>query len=254
MTGPSIKTFGASVSYPILLTGSQQSMFAGLANKMSRGRVARGAGSIQYVKGLSNIALDIKAGDRIGLVGRNGAGKSTLLKLLAGVLPPTSGRIDIVGKSTNILALGSGMDGDLTGYENIKRMSRLLEIPKDKWNDIRDEVAEFTELGDFLALPLRTYSAGMSLRLGFAMATAYPRDILIIDEVIGAGDMFFQDKATRRIREYTERARILVIATHSFSTLEGFCNRAMLMNNGRVAADGDIRDVWQAYSDSTAQP
>jgi ABC-type polysaccharide/polyol phosphate transport system ATPase subunit len=250
MTSPSINAYSASIHYPIVLTGAQHSMFAGMANKVSGGRVARSANSVQYVRGLTNVSLSIKSGDRIGLIGRNGAGKSTLLKMLAGILPPTSGRMETVGKTTNILSLGAGMDGDLTGYENIERMSRLLDIPKEKWADIREEVAEFTELGQFLGLPLRAYSAGMNLRLGFAMATAYPRDILVIDEVIGAGDMFFQNKATQRIREYTEQARILVIASHSFSTLEGFCNRAIWLDGGRIMADGDIRDVWEAYNAS----
>lgn len=249
MTHPSIIARGAAVHYPIVLTGSQQSLLAGLANTMSAGRFAKGAGNTEYVAGVQNVSLEINAGERIGLVGRNGAGKSTLLRLLAGVLPPSRGTLQIRGTSSNILQLGSGMEGDLTGFENIERMSRLLEIPKSEWARVKEDVEEFTELGRFLALPLRTYSSGMSLRLGFAMATAYPRDILVIDEVIAAGDVFFMKKATERIKSYTERAKILILATHSIDALEAFCNRAIFMEAGKIRADGNVQEVWQAYND-----
>lgn len=247
MTIPSITARAAAVHYPIVLTGAQQSLFAGLANTMTAGRFGRAAGNIQYVAGVQNINLQIKAGDRIGFIGRNGAGKSTMLKLLAGVLPPTSGSLKVVGSSTNILYLGSGMDLDLTGYENIARMSQLLEIPKSGWDAVKRDVEEFTELGRFLGLPVRTYSSGMSLRLGFAMATSYPRDILVVDEVIGAGDVFFMTKAIERIKSYTEQAKILVLAVHSLEALQSFCNRAVFMEGGRVIADGDIEEVWNEY-------
>jgi lipopolysaccharide transport system ATP-binding protein len=252
MTNPSIVAKAAAVHYPIILTGSQQSLFAGLANTMTAGRFARSAGNLQYVAGVQSVTLEIKPGDRVGLIGRNGAGKSTMLKLLAGVLPPTRGTLEVTGSSTNILYLGSGMDPDLTGYENIVRMSKLLEIPKSEWDRVKLDVESFTELGRFLGLPVRTYSSGMSLRLGFAMATAYPRDILVVDEVIGAGDMFFMDKAIDRIKNYTELAKILVLATHSYGALESFCNRAIFMEAGKIIADGDIKSVWQEYLDRGA--
>lgn len=252
MTTPSITARSAAVHYPIVLTGAQQSLFAGLANTMTAGRFARAAGNIQYVSGIQNVNLKINAGDRIGFIGRNGAGKSTMLKLLAGVLPPTRGSLKVVGSSTNILYLGSGMDLDLTGYENIARMSQLLEIPKSEWARVKADVEEFTELGRFLGLPVRTYSSGMSLRLGFAMATAYTRDILVIDEVIGAGDVFFMEKAIDRIKTYTEQAKILVLAVHSLEALKSFCNRAVFMEAGKIIADGDIETVWKTYIDRGA--
>ena len=249
MTQPSIIARGAAVHYPIVLTGAQQSLLAGLANTMSAGRFAKSAGNTEYVAGVQNVSLEIKAGERVGLIGRNGAGKSTMLRLLAGVLPPSRGSLQVQGTSTNILQLGSGMDADLTGFENIERMSRLLEIPRSEWARVKADVEDFTELGRFLALPIRTYSSGMSLRLGFAMATAYPRDILVIDEVIGAGDMFFMNKAIERIKSYTEQAKILILATHGYGALEAFCNRAIFMEAGKIRADGDVKEVWQAYGD-----
>lgn len=244
---PSIVLKSASVHFPIVLSGAQQSLFAGLANTMSAGRFARGASGVQYVAGVQSVSLDIKKGERVGLIGRNGAGKSTLLKLLAGVLPPSKGQVTITGSSANILQLGSGMDPDLTGLENIKRMSRFLDIPRSEWETVREDVEEFTQLGRFLGLPVRTYSSGMNLRLGLAMATAYPRDILVIDEVIGAGDRFFLDKAVERIRNYTEQSKILVLATHDYNALSSFCNRVIYMDGGKIVADGDVKSVWETY-------
>jgi ABC-type polysaccharide/polyol phosphate transport system ATPase subunit len=252
MTQPSIEARGAAVDYPIALTGAQRSLFAGLANTMSAGRFARSASGAQYVCGVSGVTLDIKAGDRVGLIGRNGSGKSTLLKLLAGVLPPTRGSLRVRGTSTNILFIGSGMDPDLTGFENVERTSRLLEIPKSEWARVKADVEEFTELGRFLALPLRTYSAGMSMRLAFAMATAYPRDILVIDEVIGAGDMFFMEKAVERIRAASDMAQILVLASHGYGAIESFCNRCICMERGQIVADGAVSDVWAEYQARSA--
>jgi ABC-type polysaccharide/polyol phosphate transport system ATPase subunit len=252
MTVPNIVARGAAVHYPIVLTGAQQSLFAGLANSLTAGRFAKAAGNVQYVAGVHNVNLEIKSGERVGLIGRNGAGKSTMLKLLAGVLPPSRGTLSFTGTSTNILFLGAGMDPDLTGYENIARMSQLLEIPKSEWANVKADVEDFTELGKFLALPVRTYSSGMSLRLGFAMATSYPRDILVVDEVIGAGDMFFMNKAVERIQSYTEQAKILVLATHGYGALESFCNRAIFMEAGKIIADGDTKEVWQTYVDRGA--
>ena len=156
MSEPHIVLKNATVRYPIVMTGAQQSLFAGLANTMTAGRIGRGAGNMQFVTALNGINLEIRSGDRIGLIGRNGAGKSTLLKMLAGILPPTRGSLRVNGTSTNILSMGSGMDLDLNGFENIERMSRLLDIPKSDWKRVREDVEEFTELGKFLGLPVRT--------------------------------------------------------------------------------------------------
>lgn len=246
MTEPYIQTKAASIDYPIIMTGAQQSLFAGLANTMTAGRFAK-SGNVQYVTALNGLTVSIKAGERVGLVGRNGAGKSTALRMLAGVLPPSRGNIEIQGTSNSILNLGAGMDHDLTGYENIARMSRLQGIPKSEWDDVKRDVEDFTELGKFLALPVRTYSAGMNLRLGFAMATTYPRDILVIDELIGAGDMFFIDKALARIESFASKTKILIMATHGLAVLESFCNRGLFFEGGKLKADGSVREVWDAY-------
>lgn len=247
MTSAGVSIENLTVRYPVVVSGTQRSLFAGLANSMSAGRIGRGVGNLQYVTALRDLSLEISQGDRIGLVGRNGAGKSTLLKVIAGVLPPSRGTVRVVGETANILSIGSGMDMDLTGFENIERMSRLLNIPQSLWAEIKADVEDFTELGKFLAMPVRTYSAGMSVRLAFAMATVYPRDVLVVDEVIGAGDMFFVKKAVDRIQNYANKAKIMVFATHSMLSMEGFCNRAIHMESGKMLADGSISEVWDSY-------
>lgn len=247
MTTPSISVRNLSVRYPVVVTGAQQSMLAGMANMISAGRIGKGAGNLQYVDALRGVSAEIANGERVGLIGRNGAGKSTLLKTLAGLLPASRGKVEVVGSRANILSIGSGLDPDLSGFENIERVCRLMQVPKSHWAEIKDDVAEFTELDKFLSLPVRTYSSGMSVRLAFAVVTAYPRDILVIDEVIGAGDMFFVKKALDRIEAYAHQAKILILATHSIGYLESFCNRAIHLESGRIMNDGQVHDVWNAY-------
>jgi ABC-type polysaccharide/polyol phosphate transport system ATPase subunit len=247
---PSIQARAIRVDYPVVLTGRQQSLFASFAGAVIPAKLRKREGATRFVTALRGIDLKIGAGDRIGIIGRNGAGKSSLLKLLAGILPPSAGRLSIQGTTSSILQIGSGMDMDMSGYENIQRMSRLLSIPKDQWDDVRANVEEFTELGSFLALPVRSYSAGMSVRLGFAMATAYPRDILVVDEVIGAGDQFFMQKAAKRLETYTQQAKILILATHEKSALDKFCNQAIHLDSGRIAFQGSVDEAWASYCES----
>lgn len=247
MTAPYIHVDGVNIRFPVSLSGSQQSALGALAKTVSGGLVGSKAASVTYVTALRNISLSLKAGDRLGLIGSNGAGKSTMLRLLGGTLPPTDGTIDIQGSSTNLLHLGAGMDSEQSGLENIKRMCRLLSIPKEKWAGIEEDVRNFADLGAFLAVPMRTYSAGMGLRLAFAMATAHPRDILIIDEIIGAGDAAFFDKARARMDAFIENASILVMASHSEGVIKDMCNRALYIERGEILADGEPDAVWRIY-------
>lgn len=237
----------ATVRYPIALSGAQQSALAATARALTGGRVAHKA-SLTYVESLKNVTLEIRPGDRVGLAGRNGAGKSTMLKMLSGLLPPVSGKVSISGSRMNILDLGAGMDSNETGLENINKICRLLEIPRSKWNAVKEDVIEFTELGKFIAMPVRSYSAGMGMRLMFALATAYQRDILILDEVIGAGDAMFIDKAKKRMQDFIEKSSILILATHSPDLMQSFCNRALYIHRGSVVADGEPRAIWKLYN------
>ncbi|KRA65881.1 hypothetical protein ASD79_00940 [Caulobacter sp. Root655] len=246
----SIELLHASVWLPVFAQAQQISLFAGLAKTLSMGRIARNGGGALYVNPLNGVSLSINEGERVGLVGRNGAGKTTLLKLLAGVHHASSGRVQINGSVASLLEIGGGMDLERTGLQNIEYVTRLLGFDKRERARIRDEIVEFAELGQFIALPVRTYSAGMMTRLSFGLATARPKDILVLDEVIGAGDAFFIEKAGDRIRSLVQQARIMVLATHSADILVNFCNRAVWVDQGVIRADGDPAEVWHLYMNS----
>jgi lipopolysaccharide transport system ATP-binding protein len=252
MAEPFITADNVTVRYPVPLTGAQQSALGAIASTFSGGAIGGGRG-MTYVEALRGITLDLRPGDRLGLIGRNGAGKSTMLRMLGGLLPPSRGVFEMQGSSMNMLSLGAGMDADLSGYENIRRMSRLLGIPRKLWKQVEEDVVDFTDLGTFLAMPVRTYSAGMSVRLAFAMATAYPRDILVIDEIIGAGDAHFFEKAKRRMDDFVRNASILVMASHGKGVITEFCNRCIYLERGTMIADGDPETIWQIYMQALVQ-
>lgn len=235
------------VSYPVYASGRQRSILTFAANRASFGRVAREAGQIPTVDALCGVSFSLREGDRLALVGRNGSGKSTLLKVCAGLILPDKGTATIVGSHASILTMGASLNPDKTGLENIVMIGRLLGVRRSARPALIEDVAEFTELGDFLNLPVRTYSSGMTVRLLFALATSVERDILIVDEVIGAGDAHFVEKAAKRVRGMFERAKILVLATHSGAIAEQLCNRAIWINAGREVMHGEPKAVWEAY-------
>ncbi len=200
------------------------------------------------VKALEDITLSIEEGDRVGIVGHNGAGKSTMLRALAGVYAPTSGTIEVDGKISALLSPGLGMDMEDNGFENIINIGVMLGLTVKELQSRKDEIAEFTELGEYLALPVRTYSAGMLLRLAFAAVTIIEPDILLLDEGLGAGDARFAKRAQDRANGLMARARILVIASHSEAIVKDLCNKAMLLEQGRLVAYGDVPSVFEAYN------
>ena len=212
-----IKTDRVTVVYPIYNSRSQSLRHA-LIEVGTGGIVARGARNITTVTALDGVSLSLKDGDRVGLTGHNGSGKSTLLRLLAGVYAPTSGEIEMSGSISTIFQLGTGLDPELTGYENIERMGMFLGLRKAEARRFIPDIEEFTELGQFLSVPVRTYSAGMMTRLTFAVATAVKPSILLIDEVFSAGDASFQAKARKRMAEMIDSVKILVFASHSKGT------------------------------------
>lgn len=201
------------------------------------GRVMAGARDIVSVRAIDRINLDIGDGDRIGLVGHNGSGKTTLLRVLSGIYKPVSGLVRIEGSVGTLLDPSAGMDGEATGIENLYLRGHLLGMSRAEVTEQIAEIAEFTELGDFLRLPLKTYSAGMAARLAFAISTAPQQDILLIDEGIGAGDTKFQGRARQRIERFFERTSIVLLASHSEELLNRFCNRRIEMERGRIVSD-----------------
>lgn len=199
------------------------------------------------VRALDEISFDLKEGDRVGLIGHNGAGKSTLLRVMSGAYRPSSGTIDLEGTVSALLTLGVGFDPEETGYENIHNGCLLLGLSPVEIRERIEEIAAFTELGDYLSMPTRTYSSGMQVRLSFAIATAIDPDILLLDEILGAGDAAFTIKARQRIDTLMERASLLVVATHANSLIEQLCNKAIFLRSGRVEEFGPVEKTLKAY-------
>ena len=199
------------------------------------------------VRALSDISARLEVGDRVGLVGQNGSGKSTLLKLLAGIYRPTSGTLSREGVVGSLLDISLGMSPDATGRENIYLRGVLQGLTRREITELVPGIIEFSGLGDFIELPMRTYSSGMLLRLAFSISTVLSPDILLMDEWLAVGDAAFQAKAEERLHEVVSRTSILVIASHSANLIRSQCNRVMYLEHGRLIADGAPDDVLPLY-------
>ena len=235
-----------SVSFPVLHTG-HRSLKKALVATTTGGAILRESRSTPVVQALKNVSAIFESGDRIGLVGSNGAGKSTLLRVIAKIYEPDEGQVHVTGKVVPLLDLGLGFDGDLTGRENIRLRGMYLGTKPSRLEKLSADIAAFTELGDYLDLPVRTYSSGMQMRLSLGIATALEADILLMDEWVQAGDAQFLEKARARTAEFVAKARILVLASHSESILREWCNKAILLKRGRVDAAGAVDEVLKEY-------
>ncbi|MEM8770359.1 MAG: ABC transporter ATP-binding protein [Pseudomonadota bacterium] len=202
----------------------------------------------RYCKALDGVSVNIKSGDRVGLVGPNGAGKSSLLRVLAGIYAPTDGAIDLQGRVSTLFTPNIGMNDNASGVENIYISARTLGMSRAHIKSVTEDIIEFADLGDFINLPMRTYSAGMKMRLGFAIATAIEPDILLVDEVFGAGDAAFRERARARMSRLMSRAGIIVLATHSDGVIREFCNRILWLENGRVRFDGETAEGLKLFA------
>ncbi|MDU0343592.1 ABC transporter ATP-binding protein [Bosea rubneri] len=209
--------------------------------------------SIQVVKALNEVSFEARDGDRIGLIGGNGAGKTTLLRVLSRVYPPTAGRATVEGRVSSLIDLSMGMDTDATGYDNIEMRGIMLGLDRKQAQAIIPDIEEFSELGEFLSLPIRTYSSGMMLRLAFAVSTAVHPDILILDEIIGVGDAAFAAKAEKRLHSMIEKASIMFLASHDNKTIRRFCTRTLWMKSGRLVMDGTPDEVLSAYGEDISR-
>jgi ABC-type polysaccharide/polyol phosphate transport system ATPase subunit len=199
------------------------------------------------VRALVDASVELSEGDRLALIGQNGAGKSTLLKVIAGVYDPVSGTVRVSGRITPLLDAVPGFDAEDTGYENIITAGLLRGLTRTEIESKIPEIEEFSGLGEYLSLPARTYSAGMRTRLGFAIATAGEPEILLLDEGIGTGDARFAEQATRRMKQFMDRSRILVLASHSEHLIRSVCNKAARMQAGRILEVGPVAEVLDAY-------
>lgn len=217
-----------------------------ILNLSSGNRIQSNAKTI-VIEALRDLSFSIVDGDRVGLIGLNGAGKSTLLRVLAEVYCPTAGTVDIQGRVVPMLATGVGMYDDASGYENIRNCGLQMGMQLEEVDKKIEDIAEFTELKEYLHLPIFTYSAGMRTRLSFAIATAMESEILLLDEVIGAGDISFMHKAAERFDQFIARTRILVLASHNEDWILQFCNKVMLLDQGRMVAFGPPADVMAQF-------
>lgn len=241
----SIDTYNACVDFPIFdaKSRSMKKAFLGAAG----GAIGRNQDNVVVVEALRDINLHLREGDRVGLVGHNGAGKSTLLRLLSGIYEPTRGSADIRGRVAPVFDLGVGMDPEISGYENIIIRGLFLGQTRKQMKAKMEEIADFTELGEYLSMPLRTYSTGMRIRLALGVVTSIEPEILLLDEGIGAVDAAFMAKARDRLQALVERSGILVFASHSNDFLAQLCNTALWVNHGQIRDAGLVPDIVESY-------
>ncbi|MHC1478959.1 ABC transporter ATP-binding protein [Frateuria aurantia] len=218
---------------------SNQSLKKTALAAVTGGRLATASRHVTVVQALQDIQLELRAGDRLGIEGHNGAGKTSLLRMLAGVYAPTSGQLRIEGSVTSLIDVTLGMDHEATGYENILIRGLILGLSRRQVQALLPRIAEFSGLGDFLTMPVRTYSSGMVLRLAFSTVTAVQPEILLMDEWLSVGDADFVERAEDRLQHIVRNASILVLASHQPSTLDKLCNRRIHLQHGRMVAPTD---------------
>jgi homopolymeric O-antigen transport system ATP-binding protein len=249
----SLRLRNVSVEFP-MYQGSSRSLKKLLLATTTQGNLARDATDRINVRALNDITLDVDDGERIALIGANGAGKTTLLRVLAGIFPPTRGQVHSSGRISALLEVSVGLNPDATGRENIILRGMYMNIHPREMRERIDEIADFTELGPYLDMPARTYSSGMMVRLGFAVSTCIHPEILLMDEWLSAGDASFLAKAQQRMEKFVDSSSVLVLASHSQDLLRKWCNRGLLLRQGRVVAQGTIDEVIAAYRSSLERP
>jgi ABC-type polysaccharide/polyol phosphate transport system ATPase subunit len=222
-----------TIKYPVY-NGGGKSLKKTLVNVGTGGLLSRDPGEVMTVTALDQVSFTLNDGDSVGLMGHNGAGKTTLLRTMAGIYSPSHGSISSQGKISTIIELGAGLDSELSGYENIFRLGLLLGMSKSAVVKMMPSIEEFTELGNFLNAPVRTYSSGMLMRLMFAVSTSNKPEILLVDEMFGTGDKGFQEKAKARMEGLISSAKIFVFASHSEELIAKFCNRIFELRHGSV--------------------
>ena len=228
------------IEYPILQT-TDRSLKRRVVHAATGGRIARDARDHVVVTALDGVSFVVSEGERVALVGHNGSGKTTLLRAIAGVYDPTAGRLAVQGSISSFIDISIGFDPEATGRENVYLRGFIMGMTRADIAARMDDIHDFSGLGDYLDLPLRSYSSGMLLRIAFAVATAMPRDIVLMDECLSVGDADFAQRAAERLRQFVARTAILVLATHSNELAARFCTRRIELAQGRVVSDEPIR-------------
>ncbi|MCD8140340.1 MAG: ABC transporter ATP-binding protein [Planctomycetaceae bacterium] len=249
-----IKLCDVSLRYPIMGFVShsfQRSIYNRVGGLLGRSSTM---GHIEHVEALRGITLDVSDGERLGVLGHNGAGKTSLLRLIGGIYPPSSGTLETAGSIRSLTNYTLGMDSNASGRKNIIFRLVFMGYSFGEAEKAVDAIIEFSELGEFIDLPVRTYSSGMFVRLAFSVSTHFAPDILLLDEIIGAGDIAFQKKAQKRIKELFDQSRIIVLAAHDLNAIKNYCTRAVILSQGRIAAVGDPDDMVKVYQASFVQP
>jgi len=231
----SIKAKNLTIYYPVF-DSSSRSLKKAVVRAATGGKIANDAHGVS-VCAIDDISFSFNEGEKVGLVGHNGAGKSTLLRAIAGVYAPTMGSMQVSGSIVSLLDLSLGMDNEFTGYENIFMRCVLMGIKKSEVNKHINDIIEFSELGEYIRMPMRTYSTGMSLRLAFSICTTFPADIVLMDEWLSVGDADFSKKAETRLIEFIKKSSILVIASHKPEHINKVCTRVLTMDHGRIVED-----------------
>lgn len=222
-----------TVDFPIYGAGSR-SLKKSIIRAATGGSLARDAAERVVVRALDRVSFECHEGDRVGLIGHNGSGKSTLLRVLAGIYEPVSGQVSIRGKVTSMLSIFLGMDMEATGLENIFMRGYVMGLSQKTTKMLIDDIAEFAGIGDYLHLPMRTYSSGMAMRLAFAVSTSVDADIVLMDEWLSVGDADFAEKAQERLNRLVEGARIVVLASHNLDLIKDQCNKILKLDHGSL--------------------
>ena len=239
MSSSSIVARNISVEFPIY-ENSHRSLKKAVLNLTTGGRIGQDAGRHAIVKAIDDLSFSFTEGERVGLIGHNGSGKTTLLRTLSGVYAPVRGELKVQGKIASLLDVSMGLDPDATGFENIYLRGILDGLKPARIRSKIDEIADFSQLGDYLNLPVRTYSSGMMLRLAFAISTSVEADILIMDEWLSVGDAEFSIRAAERLESLVGKASLLVVASHDPSLVARVCNRKISMEHGKMIADEPV--------------
>lgn len=231
-----IQAHNLVVEFPIYSFTGHRSFKKSLLNLATGGALAKDAANRVVVRALDNLNFEFREGDRVGLIGNNGSGKSTLLQVLAGIYEPVSGNLKVNGRITSMLGITLGMDAEVTGVENIYLRGQLMGLSRRQIDAMVDDIAEFAGIGDFLNLPLRTYSSGMAMRLAFAVATSVDADIILMDEWLSVGDADFVTKAKAKLTQMVGKARLVVIASHDHEMIKDQCNVIITLDHGKIVS------------------